>query len=167
MQAHQIPPGGPGQFTTTPVDRELYIDGLLEVPKYGPNCPNGNCPTNNCEPGYQGGFHGEYSPANPGNPNMPVIRPQPTPITPGTNPGSGGLIAPPGMGPSVPPSPNVDNKNLSNSSAKASRPRPATTKSKVSESEESSKRSSILPAGFRKDNKKPARSTDSDSDDGK
>lgn len=43
MMPHQVPPGGPGLQTTDPVDRELYFDGLLEVPAYGPECPD-------CEP---------------------------------------------------------------------------------------------------------------------
>ena len=43
----QIPPGGPGQFTDSPTDRELMGYGLIEVPKYGERCAN-------CPPG-QGG----------------------------------------------------------------------------------------------------------------
>jgi pilus assembly protein CpaC len=43
MAPHQVPPGGPGLQTTDPVDRELYFDGLLEVPALGPECPD-------CEP---------------------------------------------------------------------------------------------------------------------
>jgi len=56
MKAGQVPPGGPGQFTDAPLDRELYIDGVLEVPRYGPRCPN-------CGPdgvpfnGYSAGSH--------------------------------------------------------------------------------------------------------------
>jgi pilus assembly protein CpaC len=40
MDAHEVPPCGPGQLTTTPTDVELYWRGYLEVPK---NCngPNG------------------------------------------------------------------------------------------------------------------------------
>ncbi|QDT48539.1 Type II secretion system protein D precursor [Symmachiella dynata] len=34
----EVPPQGPGQFTSTPTDRELYLDGTLEVPYYGPQC---------------------------------------------------------------------------------------------------------------------------------
>jgi pilus assembly protein CpaC len=36
----QVPPGGPGMFTDVPTDRELYIDGLIEVPNYGDHCEN-------------------------------------------------------------------------------------------------------------------------------
>ena len=35
MKSNQIPQGGVGLFTEAPVDRELYIDGVLEVPNYG------------------------------------------------------------------------------------------------------------------------------------
>jgi len=38
MSEEQVPPGGPGQFTTTPTDRELYLGGLVEVPNYGDAC---------------------------------------------------------------------------------------------------------------------------------
>lgn len=44
IPAGEVPPGGPGLFTTTPTDHELYIDGMIEVPNYGdqcPDCPNG------------------------------------------------------------------------------------------------------------------------------
>lgn len=35
----QVPSKGPGQFTTHPTDRELFLDGSLEIPGYGPICP--------------------------------------------------------------------------------------------------------------------------------
>jgi len=35
LDANDPIPLGPGEDTTTPTDRELYLDGLLEVPKYG------------------------------------------------------------------------------------------------------------------------------------
>jgi len=38
LQPHQVPPMGPGQFTDDPTDRELYLDGMIEVPLYGPEC---------------------------------------------------------------------------------------------------------------------------------
>ena len=47
MAPYQVPQNGPGQGTTVPTDRELYLDGNLEVPSYGPECPDGNC-----QPGY-------------------------------------------------------------------------------------------------------------------
>ena len=38
MAENQIPAGGPGTFTTFPTDRELYLDGYIEVPNYGDAC---------------------------------------------------------------------------------------------------------------------------------
>ncbi len=38
VPASDIPPGGPGQFTDSPTGRELYIDGMIEIPKYGDRC---------------------------------------------------------------------------------------------------------------------------------
>ncbi|MEX2286251.1 MAG: pilus assembly protein N-terminal domain-containing protein [Planctomycetaceae bacterium] len=39
----EVPPGGPGLFTTVPTDRELCIDGFIEIPNYGDPCEGGNC----------------------------------------------------------------------------------------------------------------------------
>ena len=50
--ASQFPQQGPGMFTDTPTDKELFGMGLLEVPKYGEACENGcqNCmPGENCQ----------------------------------------------------------------------------------------------------------------------
>jgi len=44
MLPHQVPAGGPGTNTAIPTNHELYFDGNLEVPRYGPDCPG-------CEPG--------------------------------------------------------------------------------------------------------------------
>lgn len=38
MSPEQIPYGGPGKFTDTVTDRELFFHNLLEVPKYGDEC---------------------------------------------------------------------------------------------------------------------------------
>ena len=38
LASEEVPPGGPGRFTTTPTDRELYLDGMIEVPSYGDMC---------------------------------------------------------------------------------------------------------------------------------
>ena len=57
MQAGELPSGGPGTFTDTPVDRELFFHGLLEVPKVGDECSHchegsigtgGHCQNPNC-----------------------------------------------------------------------------------------------------------------------
>jgi pilus assembly protein CpaC len=54
--AAQFAHGGPGTFTDTPVDRELFGHGLMEVPKFGdecafcPNCVGGGvCQDPNCQ----------------------------------------------------------------------------------------------------------------------
>lgn len=55
--ASHFPQNGPGMFTDTPTDKELFGMGLLEVPKFGDEClngcqnclPGGNC--QNCRPG--------------------------------------------------------------------------------------------------------------------
>ena len=38
LESGQVPQGGPGSFTVSPTDRELFRDGLLEVPNYGDPC---------------------------------------------------------------------------------------------------------------------------------
>lgn len=55
MPANQLPSTGPGSFTDTPVDRELFFHGLLEVPKVGDECEHcmggmstGACQNPNC-----------------------------------------------------------------------------------------------------------------------
>lgn len=44
MAPHQVPTNGPGMNSTDPTTRELYFDGNLELPNFGPECPGGNCP---------------------------------------------------------------------------------------------------------------------------
>lgn len=39
----QVPPGGPGKHSAIPTDRELYWDGVIEVPNYGEPCEGPNC----------------------------------------------------------------------------------------------------------------------------
>ena len=38
LEPGQVPQGGPGMFTATPTDRELYFGGIMEVPDYGDPC---------------------------------------------------------------------------------------------------------------------------------
>lgn len=40
MDACQVPPLGPGEASVVPTDHELYLNGQLEVPRYGPDCPD-------------------------------------------------------------------------------------------------------------------------------
>lgn len=39
LNPDQVPQGGPGMFTDIPTDRELYMQGLIEVPNYGGPIP--------------------------------------------------------------------------------------------------------------------------------
>ena len=49
MDAHEVPPGGPGYNSTSPLEQEVYGKGYIEVP---PGCgPNGNYQTGNCQTG--------------------------------------------------------------------------------------------------------------------
>ena len=66
MQPEQIPPGGPGRFSDTPTDHELFFQNHIELPKYGDACDgcfncmqNGSCPQHPngcpCRTGVNGG----------------------------------------------------------------------------------------------------------------
>lgn len=52
MSPEQVPVGGPGKSTTTPVDSELFFKGLLEVPRVGSDCDS----VFNCLECQQNGF---------------------------------------------------------------------------------------------------------------
>lgn len=58
MSPGQVPCYGPGELTDEPTDHELYLDGMLEVPSYGPECPD-------CQiaPGMHGPYSGGYLPS--------------------------------------------------------------------------------------------------------
>ncbi|MCC7423726.1 MAG: pilus assembly protein N-terminal domain-containing protein [Planctomycetaceae bacterium] len=114
-----LPPGGPGQFTDVPTDKELYGSGFLEVPKYS----DANLNTTPTDYGVPGGRPGPGGPGligpGPGGPipggPLPrgVLPPNGEPIEgqlpPGAVPGSPfpngrpGLI-PPSETPSAPDS---------------------------------------------------------------
>jgi hypothetical protein len=78
MDAHEVPPCGPGQHTTSPTDCELYFRGYLEVPK--------NCDGN--------GMHGiggpEVLPPVQGGPPTP---PKGARVAPPAANGQGGMQA--------------------------------------------------------------------------
>lgn len=65
----QVPAGGPGMFTDTPIDRELW-NGTVEVPKYGDGCKD-------CRPTVQPGPHGKQSQRRTPAPSVPFQRPIP------------------------------------------------------------------------------------------
>lgn len=98
MDPHQVPPCGPGMFTTSPDNHELYMHGYLEVPK----CPDGTCaPMGWPQPG-------AVDPAGPGMMISPDGQGMPLyePVPPGTGGGEGILLPPApeagGASPAVP-----------------------------------------------------------------
>ncbi|MBS0206267.1 MAG: pilus assembly protein N-terminal domain-containing protein [Planctomycetes bacterium] len=108
LSADQMPPIGPGRTTTFPTDRELYLNGLNEVPNYGPECDGlGGA----CDPNFSVKVHADtpwggntLGPQNyvPAPTTAPSSVPAPAPTQ------GGGLIAPPGVVPAeaVPPAPD-------------------------------------------------------------
>lgn len=99
LQFNQIPPGGPGLFTSTPTDRELFHYGLLEVPNFGDECID-------CPPAHAAEWSGPFSaaPADPHGPAAPAraidVPPPPGPAGHST-PYSGQPL--PGPSPAAPP----------------------------------------------------------------
>ena len=119
LHADQLPPLGPGMTTTFPTDRELYGNGLLEVPRTGPECPDSAA----CDPNFSVKVQtGTPWPGSTMSPGPMIMTPwgspalSPNSVSPLANPD---LIAPPGSGPSnsVPPPPGVD-PSVSSRSAK-------------------------------------------------
>lgn len=157
LSPDQVPPGGPGLFTTAPTDRELYRDGIMELPKYGPDC-GPDCRANLQGP-YQGGYMG------PGNGPAPSI--SPTPIY---APGADGLIAPPGAGNpgSVPPAPSSADPSVSRRSSTWPEKSRLAKSTKSKDATGLNESDSVQPAGFKKparppkrsDNRTPDRKTD-------
>jgi pilus assembly protein CpaC len=102
----QVPPGGPGLFTDIPTDRELYIQGLIEVPNYGGGrCANGDCPPGAMPPGGAPAADPTMPMPMPGyDPNFipGAVPPSPAPASEPT------LIAPPGVQPPPPAPPAAD-----------------------------------------------------------
>jgi len=65
MNSEQVPPCGPGRFSTSPSDRDLFAKGHVEVPDY---CTNRNC--RHCQaPGPH--FHGNMEPLQNGQLAVP------------------------------------------------------------------------------------------------
>jgi pilus assembly protein CpaC len=108
MSPDQLPPGGVGMFTTVPTDRELYKQGLIEVPSYTDQtyCPPGAGPM-----------------VVPGPPAAPLMAPPPVNVDPN-------LILPP----PVPPGPALEGAEArprTGAGKTASRARSTTTKSEL------------------------------------
>lgn len=71
LRPDQVPHNAPGWTHDEPTSKELFLDGMLEVPSYGPecaNCENGECPTGmgygNAQAGLNGGGGPICTPAN-------------------------------------------------------------------------------------------------------
>lgn len=122
LSPDQLPPGGVGQFTTAPTDRELYKQGLIEVPAYhdGGYCPPGMGPA-----------------VVPGPASAPLMAP---PV--GTDPN---LILPPPVGPvdAIPPAgiEGADIRSRKGSTRTASRSRSGTKDANLPPSP-------VMPAGY-------------------
>ncbi|MDX1969471.1 MAG: pilus assembly protein N-terminal domain-containing protein [Planctomycetaceae bacterium] len=87
----QVPPGGPGRSSTIPTDRELYWDGVVEVPNYGDRCET-------CGPNGGPMGMGSAGPTPlPGGYSAPELAPMPI------DGGDPNLITPPGMLRTTPP----------------------------------------------------------------
>lgn len=102
LDPEQVPAEFPGSSTTTPTDKELGIFGQIEVPNYGPECPDGNCPPN-------GQLMGPLT-----------IQPDPTLAAPyDSNPGQRqpGLMTPPPPAPEDPVVPGPPQAGRSKTSA--------------------------------------------------
>ncbi|MBW3543599.1 MAG: pilus assembly protein N-terminal domain-containing protein, partial [Planctomycetes bacterium] len=80
----QVPCLGPGLFSDTPTDRELYIDGVIEVPFYGDHCPGGNCPP----------VEGTFGPLVPPGPAGPAVLEHPVPPPPAPDGSVPGAVPP-------------------------------------------------------------------------
>ena len=81
MPAGQLPSVGPGMFTDTPVDRELFGHGHLEVPKIGEACDHcqngvigGACQNPSC-PNCKGSGDCAVGTSKPGTEETPVVLP--------------------------------------------------------------------------------------------
>ena len=57
MRPDQVPHEAPGWMQDEPTSKELFLDGMLEVPSYGPDCEA-------CQPGMSGGIN--YGGISPG-----------------------------------------------------------------------------------------------------
>jgi pilus assembly protein CpaC len=97
LDPHQVPPCGPGMFTTSPSSHELYLHGYLEVP----TCPDGTCGPMNWHQGGMVAPDGSAVIMSPDAQGMPLYEQVP----PGTNGGQGILPEAPNGGPQAPPAP--------------------------------------------------------------
>ncbi len=126
MSPDQLPPGGVGQFTTVPTDRELYGQGIIEVPNHSDQ--GAYCPPNSLQCGPT------IVPGATAVPLMPMQNADPQ------------LILPPGTTP-IPPPPiqeGADARGSTNSQRVATRNRTVSTTNGSSRSPQSP----VTPAGY-------------------
>jgi pilus assembly protein CpaC len=93
LSSEQIPPGGPGLFSTFPTDRELYHDGAIEVPNYGDQCEG-------CQPNQASGPMAAPTPSSISMPSSNMM-PTTSPVAPPT-------WSTPATGDSLPPTPTAE-----------------------------------------------------------
>ena len=101
MDAHEVPAGGPGFNSNSPLEQELYGKGYIEVP---PGCaPNTNCPTGSCPPseGSQTLYSNAYSPTGSTTGNAMANRPSTPATTPSTTPAYTANAKPQAVGPAA------------------------------------------------------------------
>lgn len=128
LEAHEVPACGPGQFTTSPCDVDLYWRGYIEVPRtdnfsaqlppsYGAPCGPGGCPA----PGVAYGYgEGHYAPG------QPQLLPHAAPhMAPGGQPMTQPEMIPPGS--PTPASPRVESEGTGSDAAHRTQARPRTT----------------------------------------
>lgn len=94
LEPHEVPPCGPGQFTTSPCDVDLYWRGYIEVPRsdnFSAQLPPSQCGPGGCPaPGVAYGYgEGHYVPGQPqllpqGVPQNAQPMTQPEMIPPGS-----------------------------------------------------------------------------------
>jgi pilus assembly protein CpaC len=97
LDPHQVPPCGPGMFTTSPSSHELYHHGYLEVP----TCPDGTCGPMNWHQGGMVAPDGSAVIMSPDAQGMPLYEQVPA----GTNGGQGILPEAPNGAPQAPQAP--------------------------------------------------------------
>ncbi len=74
MRPDQVPHNAPGWLQDEPTSKELFLDGMLEVPSYGPECAG-------CENGSLGGMGYAHGGAGMGQGSAPACSPE-DPISP-------------------------------------------------------------------------------------
>lgn len=73
LDPHEVPQCGPGMGTVSPTNKELYLDGFLEVPNQCGPCATGNCQQGACD------CHGGHPAAGHGGTYGPPIYEQGAP----------------------------------------------------------------------------------------